>query len=363
MSLETLDLERAKKEILDATRAELPKVDRLRKLVQKLTISELNYRQCHAIAPVATDGGNNSLTFQPINIEIIRVVDSEGKEHVQKIIPLSADPEIFRRFFIDTPVLAKMLERIGAKYEDISYLLPKGREDVDEHKIRGFVKTLREILEWAVLLELAWNPGPAKVLLLRDGLLRTKSISAKIVPSLSKSFEDAYNANGCMIVGVAKRSKVLNYLSLALEMEGTFKKNYPCFCEVPEDLERESYNWDQTWFEGKQVFGKMHLVKLIESPDGLVFPVDIPIWLMGKRKEVLEYLAETAKSSFPKLGYPHPLVKAHENAVLHGIEMEVLSDYMIGAVISQTDQKDVPRVVSHISLNRGITKGGWKEYG
>ena len=39
----------------------------------------------------------------------------------------------------------------------------------------------------------------------------------------------------------------------------------------------------------------------------------------GPGIELLEYLAETAKASFPTVGYPEPLIRAHENAVLHGL--------------------------------------------
>jgi hypothetical protein len=364
MSLESIDLEAVKKEIEEATKLELPKVGKLREKARALKLVELNYRQCHAIAPVATDGGDNRITFQPLNIEIIRVVDSEGREHVQKIVPLSIDPKIFKKFFEEIPVLKRMLERLKIKYEDVSYLLPKENpEEIDEDKIRGCIKTLREILEWAVLLDLAWNPGPAKVLLLRDGLLRTKTMKPETVAKLSKSFEEAYNTNGCMIIGIAKKSKVLNYLSLALELEGTFYKNYPCFCQVPAEIENESYNWDQTKYKTLQVFGTMHLVKFVEQKDGLVYPVDVPKWLMNKRKEVLEYAAETAKSSFPTIGYPYPLIKAHENAVLHGLEMDVLSKFMIDAVMENHEPKERDRILAHISLGRGLNLGGWKEYG
>jgi len=107
----------------------------------------------------------------------------------------------------------------------------------------------------------------------------------------------------------------------------------------------------------------MHLVKFTEQKGGLVYPVDVPNWLMNKRKEVLEYAAETSKSSFPNLGYPYPLVKAHENAVLHGLEMEVLADYMIKAVMKGHTQKEQDKILEHISVGRGLSLGGWKEYG
>jgi len=127
---------------------------------------------------------------------------------------------------------------------------------------------------------------------------------------------------------------------LALDLEDTFNKNYPCFCEIPQEIEDESYNWDQTKYKILQVFGTLHIVKFTEQKHGLVFPVDVPRWLMNKRKEVLEYAAETAKASFPVVGYPYPLIKAHENAVLHGLEMSVLMDYVVKAVMENQPRKN-----------------------
>jgi len=178
-----------------------------------------------------------------------------------------------------------------------------------------------------------------------------------IVKKMGENFEKAYEETGTMLVGVAKKSKVLNYLSLALTLEETFNRAYPCFCEVPEEIEKESYNWARIWLEGP-VFGKLHLAKLSDRRDSLVLPVDIPIWLMPRRKEVLEYLAESAKTSFPIIGYPHPLIKAHENAVLHGLEMEVLSDYLVKSIIKLHTEKEIDKILAHITLGHGLNKGG-----
>jgi len=84
-----------------------------------------------------------------------------------------------------------MLERLNVKYKDLSYFLPVeiNPEEVNEDQIRGYVRTLRDILEWAVLLDIAWNPGPGRVLLLRDGLLRTKSMKPEVVDIMSSSLK------------------------------------------------------------------------------------------------------------------------------------------------------------------------------
>jgi hypothetical protein len=77
----------------------------------------------------------------------------------------------------------------------------------------------------------------------------------------------------------------------------------------------------------------------------------------------LEYLAETAKSAFPTIGYPEPLMKAHEGAVLHGLEMSVLEQMLVDELLGGQPADEADRTFEHVALGRGLQKGGWKEYG
>jgi len=366
MSLASLDLEAAEKELREAAGVEFPKVESLRQRLRPLQVTQLGYRQCLAVAPVATDGGENRLSFDPLNVEIIRIVDSEGREHFQKFIPLGTDPKHFQELFDRIPLLKNFTTRIGVAYRDLSYFLPGNKRTVEEEDVklgpsdedlRKFVRAFRDIAEWAVLLDLAYSGRGIRMLVIRDGLLRSKSMSIKAMIEVAKTFERAYNENGAMVVGIAKRSKVLSYLSLALRGEENMRRAYPCFVEVPRPLEDECYNFASTWMQG-QAFGRMHLAKLAEGDDTPIFPVDIPEWLLSRRKEVLEYLAETSKASFPTPGYPQPLVRAHENANLRGLEMSVLGDFLVRAVADQMADRESELVVRHVTLGRGLVLGG-----
>lgn len=364
MGLETLDLRQVREELRRALETERPLLEGLREQVRRFAVQEIGYRRCYAISPVATDGGENRLSFDPVNLEIIRVVDSDGRERFQRVIPLSGGPGVFRAAFDSNyaghvPLLAQFLERLDVRYEDLSYFLEAGRGESD---LRAAVRPFRDIVEWAVLLDIAWNPGQTKALVIRDGLLRTKALRKEVIEKLSKSFEEAYKERGSFLVGVAKRSKVLNYLSVALALEDTFKRKYPCFCEISRVIERQAHPRWPTWLE-ESTFGNLHLAKFVEDAAGLVLPVDIPDWLMPRRKEVLEYLAETAKSSFPTIGYPEPLLKAHEAAVLHGIEMSFLADLLVEEVIHGLPNADADRIAEHVALGRGLQKGGSNELG
>lgn len=359
------ELSEIQKKLEGALSTEKGNLDRLREKVRQLQVIELGYRHCYAVAPVATDGGENNLSLEPMNVEIVRVVDSDGNVHFQDFLSLSAVPEeLGQMLFQHVPILMNFIQKLGlSDWRELSYLYFPTEDQPDPEAIqaisdtRRFIKTLRDILEWATLAKLAVESGCPRFLLIRDGLLRTKFIKKQIFPKLAELFRQAYDERGAMIVGVAKRSKALNYLSLALTLEGIFYRHAPCFAEVPDELEKEAYTWAHTWMEG-QCFGRLHLVKLVEGRDALILPVDIPEWLMSRRKEVFEYLAETAKSSFPVPGYPYPLVRAHENANLAGLEMEIIGDLMSRALLGSLDDGDREKILRLITLGRGLIKGG-----
>ena len=367
----------------EAVEKEASQVEELRQEVRKLSVRKLNYRPCKTIAPLATDGGENRLTFEPLNLEIIRVVDSEGQDLVQEVIAISEDDSVFRELSERLPVMRSFLQALGIDFEALSYLLGGGKsrdiERVSDN--RGRVRAFRDIIEWAVLFELASKDWPVDVLLLRDGLLRTKTLKRETFPKLDRAFRGilenqlAAGRRNIFLLGVAKTSAVLSKLSLAMILEHTFDRSYPCYAEVPKALEAKCYNFDRTWLETSsddvdtheqryQSFGRLHLLKLGASPDAPILPVDVPVWLPKYRKqEVLEYLVNDALETFPVIGYPSALQRAHDHAVLAGLEMTVLGDLMTDALQYHVDGTLRERIIRHVHLGRGLIKGGGRRGG
>ncbi len=353
----TLEFDISNEEMKKAIEVEFPKLEHLRTLVKKLEIKELGYRECYSIAPVATDGGENRLIFEPLNLEILRVVDSEGRERIQKIIPVSTDPDVFSKMFEEIEVLKRFLKRLDTNYENLSYFLPTKKEEDEYVNVRNVIRNFRDILEWAVLLDIAWEPEKTPILLLRDGLLRSISLKDSAMKSLAVSLKQAYQEKGTLLIGVAKRAKVLNYYSIALGLENKFNRSYPCYCELPKDLEEESYRHASSWVR-RRSFGDLYFVKFSENREGLILPVEIPSWLRDKRKEILEYAAWTANLSFPVIGYPSPLIKAHENAVLTGIEMEYLASLLKTRILELYDESEQEKILSNIWFKKALLKEG-----
>lgn len=387
MALSNLDFAEVNNKIEHAVEQEVQLIQELRTAVSQMQVRKLNQRPCRAIAPVATDGGENLLTFEPLNLEIIRVVDSNGTDLVQEVIPLSIDSVIFDSYVERIPTLKRMLGELGGiTFDELSYFVgKKSRSGSNDHKqppdLRGQLRAFRDIVEWAVTLDLANREWPSDVLLLRDGLLRTKILKPEIFPKLDNAFQRVYEGqvvkgkHRVFLLGVAKTSSVLSKLSLALLLENTFNKDYPCYAEVPRELEAKCYNFDRTWLdtsddrtdaspERYQSFGKLHLVKLSHARNAPILPVDVPIWLPSRdRQMVLEYLSHDALDTFPVIGYPYALQKAHEYAVLTGLEMSILGDMMINHLIRNMPKDASEKLIRHMSIGRGLLKGGVRHGG
>ena len=126
--------------------------------------------ECYSIAP-GDDGGENNLTFEPLNLEIIRVVDSEGNRKTPEDYTYYDRSEFsIGDLFEEIEVLKRFLSELNIEYEDLSYFLPITNGNGERNNFKSLIRHLRDILEWAVLLDMAWDPQKTPILLLRDGL-------------------------------------------------------------------------------------------------------------------------------------------------------------------------------------------------
>lgn len=324
-------------------------------------------RSMPAVAPVATDGSQNRLSCDPVRLEILRVVDSTGKEHLRRYVPLSAGVAVIGEMFRDIPLLASFATRLGFSPERLGEAFPLlPRADALPRPggeagpgsagkaVRRALEDIRDIAEWAACLDLALS-APSAVLVLRDGLLRSLSFASDLMARVSALFRGVYERTGSLIVGVAKRSQLLDYLSLALAVEGTFDRPYPCYAEVPESLERLAYRWQKEW-PGPRSFGRMYLAKFSPDREGPVCPVDIPEWVEpGRVREQLEYLQGTCRFTFPVPGYPQPLALAHEHAALGALERSLL-DSRLATAVAALCPADPERIARRVHLTQ-ITVG------
>jgi len=278
-----------------------------------------------AVATVATDGGENRLSLEPIQLQVIRVADSQGEIYFEDFVAQSLTPEEILRFFFQSN---ERFQRFIKYLElDWSKLLP--RSDLQRSQL---LSMLRELMEWAALLKLASQP-PAK-LLIRDGLLRSVLLADLVFQRLREKFEKLTTKHGHILVGVAKRSRVLSYLSVALGLDEGFSNGAPAYLPIPAELEREAAPAQYRWI-GSRAMGALHIARLDKGETVPLMPVDIAAWQCERVDESMALLHKSARASFPMRGYPQALVRAHEHARLGGMEIEMFEQVLLQQIASR----------------------------
>ena len=106
-------------------------------------------RTATAVALTAADGGNNSVAFNPFELQVIRVVDSQGKELFLDVVSPATDiDELGRRHRGDGTVLGKLMDDLAAqRLSDLSSMMTV--------RNRGWAEVDRDLCEWATLDDLS----------------------------------------------------------------------------------------------------------------------------------------------------------------------------------------------------------------
>lgn len=386
MALANFNLDALREKVLSAYKVDDPLLKIFRGYARRLSanIRPLRTYSVNAVSFVSADGGDNRLTFNPAVVELVRVVDSRGNQCALDAIASSADSrELNERIKPNNPSLVEPLQRLcndlGVAVTDLSYLL-KGMGDPG--KSTGAIRCYRDVVEWAVLYDLITNPTiqwGGDTILIRDGLLRTKSFKREIFPQIDQKIRDGVRRHQdrnvyLSLVGVAKQSAVLGRLAVALELEATFHKPYPCFAEVPEDVEADCYNFDLTWLktyettepqdDGKKLYqslGKMYLAKFGDRPFDPVWPVDVAIWQVPNVEKILGQLTVDAQQGFPIPDYPMSIQKAHDFAKLTGLEIEILQDLLMEGITQNLTLDESERLLRMKYLGQSLAALRYKE--
>lgn len=386
MALANFDLDSLREKVLAAYKVDDPLLKKFREYARRLAanIRPLRTFSVNAVSFVSADGGDNRLTFNPAVVELVRVVDSRGNQCALDAIASTADSkELNDRIKPNTPSLVEPLQRLcadlGVDVVGLSYLL---KALGDPGKSTGAIRCYRDVVEWAVLYDLVCNPNiqwGGDTILIRDGLLRTKSFKRELFPKIDLKIREGVKRHqernvALSLVGVAKQSAVLGRLAVALELEAAFHRPYPCYCEVPEDIEDDCYNFDLTWLktyessepdsEGKKLYqsmGKMYLAKFGDLPFDPVWPVDVAIWQAGNAEKILGQLTVDAQQGFPIPDYPMSIQKAHDYAKLTGLEVEVLQDLLMHGITQNLTPNESERILRMKYLGKSLAALRYKE--
>lgn len=225
-------------------------------------------------------------------------------------------------------------------------ILPYKKEAVCSN-LSTLLSFAQKILEWSLVYEIA-NRSEIREgdLILRDGTLRSLNIKQQYLVKLGKFLLE----KGIIIVGITKNSPVKMELSYTLKqidnyLQDQLKPKYPftekdskrqklcCWFEVPDDVLLTSYGGKETsamyakkGINGGRGFGlftvaRLDYVEKLQNYDWVIADVNIFDAIPGiennEKKRDMDKLGKIFKEltrltqEHYILGYPYPLVEAH----------------------------------------------------
>jgi hypothetical protein len=251
-SVRRLIAERAKedRELLDVLRTDARRLKDLSRVIRPRSVT--------AVSLVASDGGNNVLRFDPLLIQLVRVMDSKGKALCLDVISQRTPVEELNDRVLgegDRNALCVLMKdlRVGSLWE-LSPMIPKPavqRTRPDEVS-PSWVRTYRDLCEWAVLYRLITRTTfGSDTLVVRDGLLRSKIFSKDLFVQMGRRIEQAIERHrreersSVWLVGIAKHSKLVERYRLAMALEKTLEAGAPAYCPIPIEIARRVFQWEE----------------------------------------------------------------------------------------------------------------------
>lgn len=376
MALAEDNFDQIKERVQSAYKIEEPIIQQFRSFARQLRndIKPIRPYSVNAVSFVSADGGDNRLFFNPAVIELVRVVDSRGNQcALDAIAGNTKHDSLNARGESGNPLMVSPLQKLcsdlNVSVTELSYLL-KGLGETG--KSTGAVRTYRDIVEWAVLYELLHKEWGGDTIIIREGMLRTKSFKRNIFPLIDKQIREVCREHkkkhvNVSIVGVSKQSAVLSRLAVALELEETLHKPFPCYVKVPKYIETECYNFDRTWLDtletsepnedGKYLYqsmGKLYLVKFGDRPFDPIWPVDLAEWDEQESSRIIGQLLNDAQPGFPIPDFPQSVQKAHNFAVVSGIEVSVLQDILFDGITQKFSPQEKEKILRMRYLGQNL---------
>ena len=359
------ELKRQIGEQVEEGRAELDKlVGRARAL--RGNVKVIKPRAATSVALMASDGGNNKVAFNPFYLQVVRVVDSSGKELCMEVVSTVANiDELSQRQFDDTGHPCTALGQLmkGLKVTSLQQLSP-----MMSGKSPSWVQVFRDLCEWATLYDLICHKDYAvDTLVVRDGLLRSKIFHGdyfvRMGELMNEAIERIYrnDRRRVWLVGVAKKTQVLEYYRLAISLSGVMDNGAACFVQVPREM-LDVYQWDeytrdvrdeQQGEKPKFNFGQMYFVRFGPYSGDPVWTVDLMARQDRDAQAIFGYLQQDAVAGFPIPFYPNCLQQADSYSRVADLDMDIVEDFLVDAVRDQVG-KDKADVIDALRLSSDV---------
>ncbi|MFF8015945.1 hypothetical protein [Streptomyces sp. NPDC007929] len=355
---------------VEAGRAELDELVGHARAI-KPAVRVIKPRAATSVALMASDGGNNKVAFNPFYLQVVRVVDSNGKELCLEVVSPIADIDALsrRQFHEDgspRTALGKMMHGLGVeRLQDLSPMM--------SGKSPSWVQVFRDLCEWATLYDLICHRDYAvDTLIVRDGLLRSKIFQGELFVKMGEQMYDAIDRvarrdrRKVWLVGLAKKTQVLEYYRLAISLSGVFDNGAACFAKVPADMLERAYQWeeytrdvrdDSPGEKPKFNFGSMYFVRFGPYSGDPIWTVDIMSRQDKEAQAVFGYLQADAVAGFPIPLYPNCIQQADSFSRVADLDMDIVEDQLVDAVRSQVGEDKAPiidalRLASDVAARR-----------
>ncbi|MEJ2251596.1 MAG: hypothetical protein P8Y97_18315, partial [Candidatus Lokiarchaeota archaeon] len=241
---------------------QIKKFNEIRSLVRKLkfipvdpigTYSSVSYK--------SIDGGKLGISFHPFEFDFIVIADSMENELMRYLMPKSDSLRPSDFLFMDEfPEIKNFL-----KYLNLNSIIEASDLIADPKKAM-------ELTEYACIYDRIGKMPNDPIIIMKDGLLRTKSINYQYIPRLINVLKKYPKRK---LIGVAKNSQVLNLISTALHVEGFFPSDYTGFVEIPWEIERIAYKRSKAKSHLYYSFGRLYIAKL-STRSNLLVTIEIP---------------------------------------------------------------------------------------
>ena len=300
-------------------------------------------RSATSVALTAADGGNNAVAFNPFSLQIIRVVDSAGKELFLDVVSPATDiDELGRRHLAERTVLGGLMSDLG-----ITRLA--GLSPIMAGRSPQWVEVYRDLCEWATLYDLVCNHEfAADTLVVRDGLLRTTIFAGDLLVRVGHLMKAAIeqqaleNRRRVWVAGLAKKTKVLDHYRLAMSLAGIFDRGTPCFVPVPSGMQEQVYraadylrapeDGGPRDGRGSDNIGAMFFVRFGPRSGDPVWTADILAWQAAHAQAIFGHLQADAAAGFPVPFYPLSLQQADAHSRVADLDVQIIEDSLVSAV-------------------------------
>ncbi|MDG7001837.1 MAG: DNA double-strand break repair nuclease NurA, partial [Nitrososphaerota archaeon] len=259
------------------------------------------------------------------------------------------------------PEVKRLVQLLKQKsIRDVSYLLKDSNN-------------LMEIAEWACIFDRLTAENQEPIIILKDGLLRTKVIKADKDNNHIQALREIVRAHkeDVKLVGVSKTSAIVSMLSTALFLEQKIPNDAVGYVKIPLEVELLAYQWTGRGsidHSGSKplyyAFGELLIAKLAKNSNLLVtieIPKNLedgkPIYSEEEINDILSYLAKDSKTSYPVIGYPQTIMRAHETAVRLGFPASLLRDELKERILEGLDEESKDFVRDGWLLTDFVDKG------